>query len=206
MTPVNYEKHCASCHPLAFDARFTEAVPHKKPEIVIEFLARKFTEYIVAHPNEVHLADPADPRILRPPMPPARDAQEWIARRISDAQVLLWRKTCVECHTLRVPDAMNEPLASRLPSVAEAAIQSQWLKHAAFDHTSHQMLICTECHTRATHSDKTSDVLLPGIETCRSCHHSGANAAESRCFECHLYHDRAKMKNVDGTLKISAFH
>jgi hypothetical protein len=207
MAPVTYEKHCASCHSLAFDARFSEPAPHKKPDIVIDFVTQKFTEYIAKHPDEVHMADPADPRILRPPMPPARDAQEWIERRITDTKVLLWRKTCIECHTLNF--AGNHPAydaAAPLPNIPEAAIPVRWMKHAFFDHTSHQMLICAECHTRAPLSQKASDVMIPGIDTCRKCHHSGSDAAESRCFECHLYHDRTKSRTVDGTLKISAVH
>jgi hypothetical protein len=207
MAPVTYEKHCASCHSLAFDARFSEPAPHKKPEVVIDFVTQKFTEYIAKHPDEVHLADPPDPRILRPPMPPARDAQEWIERRIADTKVLLWRKTCVECHTLNFGGNRVESIgAAPLPSVPEAAIPSRWMKHSFFNHTSHQMLICAECHTRAAVSEKASDVMIPGIDTCRECHHSGSDAAESRCFECHLYHDRTESKVVDGTLKISAMH
>jgi len=207
MAPVTYEKHCASCHPLAFDARFSEPAPHKKPEVVIDFVTKTFTEYIANHPDEVHMSDPADPRILRPPMPPARDAQEWIERRIADTKVLLWRKTCVECHTLNWGGNRPEDTAApRLPSVPQAAIPSRWMKHAFFDHTAHQMLICAECHTRATTSQKSSDVMIPGIDTCRKCHHSGTDAAESRCFECHLYHDRTKSRLVDGTLKISSVH
>jgi hypothetical protein len=206
MAPVTYEKHCASCHALEFDARFTESVPHKKPEIVIEFVTNKFTEYIAKHPEAVHEADPADPRILRPPMPPARDAQEWISRRIADTKVLLWRKTCVECHTLNLPRDRSVEAAAPLPSVPDAAIPARWMKHALFDHASHQMLMCAECHTKATVSQQASDVMIPGIDTCRKCHHSGSDAAESRCFECHLYHDRTKSKIVEGTLTISAVH
>jgi hypothetical protein len=207
MAPVTYEKDCASCHSLEFDARFSEPAPHKKPEVVIDYVTKRFTEYIATHPDEVFMADPADPRILRPPMPPARDAQEWIERRITDTKVLLWRKTCVECHTLTF--AGNRPAfdaAAPTPNVPEAAIPSRWMKHAVFDHVSHQMLICTECHTRAAVSEKASDVMIPGIDTCRNCHRSGSDAAESRCFECHLYHDRTKSKIVDGALKISAVH
>ncbi len=88
MAPVNYEKHCGEL-PSAWRStnRFAEPAPHKKPQVVIDFVTQKFTEYIANHPDEVHLADPGDPRILRPPMPPARDAcQEWIERRIRDTQ------------------------------------------------------------------------------------------------------------------------
>jgi hypothetical protein len=197
MSPVNYEKHCAACHALEFDARIKEVAPHKKPEIVIDFVTKRFTEYIAKHPDEVHLADPADPRIRRPPQPSAKDAAEWIARRLSDSETLLWRKSCVECHTLNVT-------GGQLPTVPDAAIPQRWMKNAMFDHRAHQMLICTECHTGAPKSEKTSDVLLPGIDTCRSCHRNGSDAATAACYECHLYHDRTKTKTIDGKMTINA--
>ena len=41
-----------------------------------------------------------------------------------------------------------------------------------------------------------TDMLLPGIETCKKCHAPGPEHAESRCFECHTYHDWSKRKEV----------
>ena len=195
MAPVNYEQHCASCHPLQFDRRFTEPGPHKKPQIVLDYVRDQFTKYVAVHPAEVHEADAPDPRIVRPPLPPARDAAEWIARRVTDSQQLLWRKSCRECHELK----FDMPV----PEVAATAIRERWFTKALFDHGAHQMLQCSECHTRAASSRETSDVLLPGIETCRSCHRSGE--AESRCFECHQYHDWSKQKNVEGKYRITNF-
>jgi len=187
MAPVDYEKNCAECHPLLFDKRFEEPAPHKKPEIVLDYVTKRFTDYIARHPEEVHMADPADPRIMRPPLRPARDAAEWIARRVSDTEMLLWRKSCKECHP--VPKPREIPLA---------AIPARWMQHAWFSHDAHQMLTCAECHPKAATSRETSDVLLPTIETCRRCHRSGADSAESRCFECHVYHDWSKEKRPDG--------
>ena len=192
MAPIDYQKNCAECHPLVFDRRFEEPVPHKKPDVVIDYVTKRFTEYIAKHPDEVHMADPADPRIMRPPLPPARDAAEWIARRVDDTKQLLWRKSCKECH----PVVFKESAA--LPEIPQAAIQARWMKHAWFDHDAHQMITCTECHAKATSSRETSDVLLPMIETCRRCHNSSADAAESRCFECHVYHDWSKEKRPAG--------
>ena len=198
MVPVDYQQHCAECHPLQFDQRFPEPVPHKKPSIVRAFVVQRFTDYIAKHPGEVRLADPGDPRILRPPLGPARNAAEWVSRRVADSERLLWRKTCKECHTL------NFQGDATLPEVAQAAIAARWLTHASFDHEAHQAIACTECHSRATTSRETADVLLPGIETCRQCHRPGRAAAESRCFECHVYHDWSKARKIDGRLKISA--
>ena len=195
MASIDYQKQCAECHPLLFDKRFTEPAPHKKPEIVMDFVTARFREYIAAHPNEIRMVDPPDPRVIRPVLPPARNAAEWVGRRVADTEQLLWRKTCRECHTLRS--------GTPLPEVLAAAIPARWMTHASFDHEAHQMLVCTECHSRAPSSRETSDVLLPGIATCQKCHHSGTDAAESRCFECHTYHDWSKEKPVDGRRTIS---
>ncbi|HLW76368.1 MAG TPA: cytochrome c3 family protein, partial [Bryobacteraceae bacterium] len=129
-------------------------------------------------------------------LPAAKNAAEWIAQRVADAETLLWRKSCVECHTLNA-------MAGGLPVVAEAAITPRWMKHAMFNHRAHQMLDCAQCHAQAMQSEKTSDVLLPGIDTCRRCHRTGPEAAAANCAECHLYHDRSKLKLVNGGMTIS---
>jgi hypothetical protein len=183
MAPVTYQQHCASCHGLQFDERFSEPAPHQKPDIVVAYVTQRYSTYIAAHPEEVHRAEPADPRIMRPPRPGARDAKEWIEWRVTDAETLLWRKSCVECHVL------NRDRAA-LPIVQESAIPRQWMKNAVFRHQAHQMSKCVDCHAKAEKSDKTADVLLPGIETCRTCHRDAADSAAAHCSECHLYHSR----------------
>ncbi len=193
MTPVNYQKMCSTCHTLQFDRRFQESVPHKEPKVVYDFVVKKLTEYIAAHPDQIHTVDEPDKRLPTRPVPPIpRNAQEWIAQRLTDSQLLLWRKACKECHSLSYP---NGPEA--LPVVAKSAVTARWLPHASFDHEAHQMLDCASCHVKAAKSKETSDVLIPGIQVCRECHRSGANSAEARCFECHKYHDWSKEKQVN---------
>jgi hypothetical protein len=195
---VSYEKDCAACHPLEFDRRFQEPAPHKEPRIVYEFVVQRLTEYIAAHPREIPLVDEPDKRLpSRPPQPPAHNAAEWVQQRLVDAQLLLWRKSCKECHTLSYPNG-----SGALPEIAKAMITARWLPHSEFDHEAHQLVNCTSCHAKAKTSKETSDVLIPGIQLCRSCHHSGSDAAEARCFECHGYHDWSKEKGVTGTFTI----
>ncbi len=192
MAPVNYEKHCASCHTLQFDRRFSESAPHKDPKVVYDFVFAKLTAYIAAHPAEIPLVDEPDKRLpSRPPQPPARNAAEWVQQRMADAQLLLWRKSCKECHQLSYPNGPDS-----LPAVAKSAITARWLPHAEFDHKAHQMVQCASCHVKAPDSRETSDVLIPGVQTCQQCHHAGKDAAEARCFECHTYHDWSKEKPV----------
>ncbi|HYL75502.1 MAG TPA: hypothetical protein VEU96_14920 [Bryobacteraceae bacterium] len=194
MSPVNYAEHCSACHTLQFDRRFQESVPHKDPKVVYEFVVKKLNEYIAAHPDQIHTVDEPDKRLpSRPPQPIPRNAQEWVGQHLGDAQLLLWRKACKECHALSYPAGYE-----KLPEVAKANIAKQWLPHSNFDHQAHQMVSCASCHSKAETSKETSDVLIPGVKVCQDCHHSGTHAAESRCFECHTYHDWSKEKHVNG--------
>jgi hypothetical protein len=197
MAPVNYEEHCSACHTLQFDKRIDEPAPHKEAKVVYDFMVKKLTEHIAAHPADIHVLDEPDKRLPPRPVPPApRNAQEWVAQKLADSQLLMWRKSCKECHTLTYPQGAS------LPEVAKAAIPVRWFQHANFDHQAHQMVTCTSCHSKAQNSEKTSDVLLPGKDVCQQCHHSGAEAAEARCFECHTYHDWSKEKHVNGKFTI----
>jgi len=198
MAPVNYMEQCSACHTLQFDKRFQESVPHKEAKVVYEFVVKKLTEYIAAHPDQIHTVDEPDKRLPSRPVPPIpRNAQEWIAQRLADSQLLLWRKACKECHSLSYPGG-----SQGLPEVAKAAITARWLPHSNFDHEAHQMVACASCHNKTETSKETSDVLIPSVQVCQQCHRAGANAAEARCFECHTYHDWSKEKHVNGTFGV----
>lgn len=193
MAPIAYAKQCAACHPLRFDERFPEPVPHKEPEIIRAFVVKKFREYIARHPAELGRASrprrrlPGDPL---PKLPRARTPEQWVAERVAEAERLLWHKACKECHSLSYP-------AGQVPQVAKPVMAVRWLPHAVFDHEPHRMLACTACHAAAPTSRDTQDVLLPSIQTCRQCHRPG-KGAEARCFECHRYHDWSQRKRVKG--------
>lgn len=199
MAPISYANQCLACHTLQFDKRFQESVPHDKPEIVHAFIVQKFQQYIAAHPEDLRVTAPTRNLPQQPLAPAVRvlTPQQWVAERVAESELLLWRKTCLLCHTLT-----NSPGAP-LPLVAKSNIPQRWFQHAVFSHDQHRLLKCLECHARAAKSQETADILLPGIQTCESCHHSGAESAESRCFECHTYHDWSKEKPVKGKLVIS---
>jgi len=73
------------------------------------------------------------------------------------------------------------------------------MQKAHFDHQAHRLVSCESCHAKAATSKETSDILMPGIETCQQCHKPGKEyAAEARCFECHNYHDWRQEKPVHG--------
>jgi hypothetical protein len=198
MAPPKFAENCAGCHLLDFDKRFPqEEVPHDKPDVVHAFLEKRFAEYIATHPGEVHEAVRFDRQIPERPAlgRVARDAREWVGFRVDEAEDLLWRKTCKECHTLNA--GIGPP-----PEIAPSNITRRWMPHAEFSHDSHRMMTCESCHTAATSSRETADVLLPSIKTCQECHRAegpGKEFAEGRCFECHQYHNWKDERRVKDT-------
>lgn len=117
----------------------------------------------------------------------------WVPSRVKSAESRLF-KTCAECHTLTAPGP------DRLPAVEPTAVPIRWLPHSRFDHGAHRPLGCAECH-RASSSTRTEDVLMPSIATCRECHRD-SGGARSGCVECHLYHDKAKARDLNGPLGV----
>ena len=200
MSPVTYAQHCAACHGLQFDARFPEGVPHDTPEVIHAFLVQKFQRYIPHHPAELRVTA-LNRNLPQQPIPPAVRAlteQQWVTLRVAESEELLWRKSCAQCHAVKF--AASTPL----PTVAKSNITQRWFQHAVFNHDTHKLLQCVECHPGALTSQETADVLLPGIATCEKCHRGGRQAAESRCFECHTYHDWKQEKSVKGMFTLSA--
>lgn len=202
MAPVKFATSCAGCHSLAFDKRFNEGVPHDKPEVVHAFLVKRFSEYIAGHAGELReTREPGRDLTGKPLQAGVRvyTPKEWVAVRTGEAEELLWRKTCKQCHTL----TMGAGQAS-LPAVEAARTTVRWMPHAKFDHDAHRGFSCVSCHEKALTSTETSDVLLPGIATCKTCHAQGVGHAESRCFECHTYHDWSKRKEIKATFILPA--
>ena len=196
MVPPKYAQNCSACHLLQFDKRFAEGVPHDKPEIVHAFVVKKFLEYIAAHPAETRVVREPDRNLSGKPIAPlvrVLTPAQWIAERTAEAETLLWKKTCKECH------ALSFAAGAAQPSVVPSNITTRWLTGARFDHDAHRGFSCKSCHAGAPTSKETADILIPGIATCRTCHAPGENHAESRCFECHTYHDWSKRKEVRPT-------
>jgi hypothetical protein len=218
MAPVTFANSCAACHLLTFDKRFNEGVPHDTPEVIHAFLIKKFQEYAAAHPSELRSPRDPDRDLTGTPLTPriqTLTAAQWVAIRNADAEQLLWRKTCLQCHQLSFSGTTPLPrvqaragggslnINSTLPQIANAAVTTRWMPHAKFDHDAHRAFTCVGCHQKALNSMDSRDVLLPGIATCQTCHASGPAHAESRCFECHTYHDWAQRKEITPSFNFS---
>lgn len=211
MRPVNYEKDCARCHRLDFDERFPgRTVPHGQTlENVDQFLRVTYAEYyLLRHQSELKAQEPA----RRLPGAPRTKEEIWINGMVEGAERLLMgppgsKSTgkCVLCHGLSRPGEASrstqlgetKPHASRmqprmlLHTVVKTAIPERWLPYSDFDHKAHTVLTCVACHEAAPSSERTQDVLLPSVKSCRNCHFE-PGGARAQCLTCHTYHDKSQ--------------
>jgi hypothetical protein len=202
MKPINYQAHCAECHgnALAFDTepRLNRLAPHREPEIVLGVVRERYTQFVQQHPEivaEDRGAAPERPLPGRPIRQPVTETQwAWVNQRLQRAERVLFEGAggCRYCHRVEAGKDMWRVLPTNIPE--------RWLRHSTFRHDSHRMLGCTECHAART-SAKTSDVLLPSVQSCTQCHHSEGGARDT-CVECHLYHDRTKERGFNGPLPL----
>jgi len=204
MTPMSYEMQCAGCHPLDADPRLGAPVPHEAPEVVRTFVLTRLRDHLRVDPSAWRVADAARrlPLNWPRPLPPPRTPDEWIGQQAGTIERLLWRKTCQECHTVdAVADTMSVAASSPLPRIVPPQVPERWLTRAVFDHGPHRLVTCASCHTRAETSTTAADLLLPGIESCRTCHRPD-EAAASGCAECHTYHDWRLEKPAGGHFRL----
>ena len=124
------------------------------------------------------------------------------AAAVRAAEKRLFGTVCAECHQMEQPE-------SGVPAVPMPNIPGRWFPHARFSHSSHRVLECTGCHTRAARSRKSENVLIPGIEICQGCHRQEpagwlrqAKSAPLQCTTCHTYHERVANPDWDGPLSV----
>ena len=192
MAPVRYARHCASCHPNTFDPRFPDMpAPHERPEVIHAFLRGLSADHAMAHPDA--LADPRRQILGREAA--VSSSGEWTSRQVAEAERFLFRdaKRCAECHTLSWAEGAS------LPTVAPTRAPVRWLPQSRFDHGTHRLLACGECHAAET-SERTTDVLMPRAGTCRSCHRP--EGAADRCSECHTYHAATGPREMNGRQRV----
>jgi len=214
MEPMRYVNQCAACHTLQFDPLIAEPAPHGDTGKTRSFVEGQIKQLVEEHPDLIHKPITtgyndqieATRNFLRPtrdyltlPAQPTTP-ENWVAHRIEMAERLLWKKDCKVCHE----QTTGEP--ETIPTSVKAVIPARWLPNAEFDHQAHRMMTCESCHSRISESKETSQVNLPGIDTCRRCHKDGgamSNAAEGRCYECHSYHDWRKEQPVKGKFDLN---
>ncbi|MDC0158146.1 hypothetical protein OAI47_00170 [Rhodospirillaceae bacterium] len=199
--PVKMEEHCGDCHLLTFDSIAPKRmVSHGKPEEIYQEL----TEFYSSLALKGGASDKTAPKVVRrrPGTPfvneeEKKEALQWADLKTKKAARYLFSASqCGSCHEV-IKDQKN---ASGY-SVEPVKVTQIWQPKSVFDHGKHKDVACAECHAADT-SMKSSDVLLPKIEGCQTCH-GGEQATDkipSTCISCHGFHrdDVAIMTDTSG--------
>ena len=199
--PVKMEEHCGDCHLLTFDSIAPKRmVSHGKPEEIYQEL----TEFYSSLALKGGASDKTAPKVVRrrPGTPfvneeEKKEALQWADLKTKKAARYLFSASqCGSCHEV-IKDRKN---ASGY-SVEPVKVTQIWQPKSVFDHGKHKDVACAECHAADT-SMKSSDVLLPKIEGCQTCH-GGEQATDkipSTCISCHGFHrdDVAIMTGTSG--------
>lgn len=177
--PIAFEPHCQRCHAVGGEAAGAALpLPHGDPAAaawMLEQVAPQALDELTAA-----LKAPLRRRAgheIEPP-PPLAEA-DWVRGQLGP-------RLCGKCHE---PHSGIEQGAATELAVAPVHLAQSWWPQARFSHAPHQATSCDSCHAAAT-STVSSDVLLPDIATCRSCH-VGVAAREgvrSTCVDCHGFH------------------
>lgn len=158
-----------------------------------------------------------------PLAPLVESVKKQVDEKVSMAMnnLFLGKKTCGECHYEKGNMKSLNPGFSKIPKEIQTgldpdnkafawfkdsklvntntdiwpSIPTLWMPHAKFDHSAHRFMDCASCHAEAKTSVSKNDILLPGIDNCRTCH-SSAKVASGKmqggvnhdCVECHSYH------------------
>ena len=184
---VDMEEDCAMCHSLAFDRSgdTVRTLRHGDPAQVIADL-RDFHRGRSPRPPP-SLAPgarrrPGDANLAGARIQFARGSGGGAEGAIRAA--FSPKGACFDCHQVIRPPAGS--LAFRITPVA---FPVRYMHKGWFDHRPHETQSCSSCHA-AERSGLASDLLIPGIATCRTCHggESTSKPVPSSCAMCHDYH------------------
>lgn len=186
--PIVMERDCGACHSLAF-ASGGRLLPHGDVAKVFETLQGFYGGGGTVVTGQSGRRLPGD---FRPMAPAVRTVS---ASEASGAFRAAFQPggACHDCHTISWDGP--GPLGV---NVAPVHLAARFLIRGGFDHSvpAHRgqgagAFECTDCHA-ARLSDSTSDVSLPDVAKCASCHGKTKAqtpaAASGQCEDCHSFH------------------
>jgi hypothetical protein len=192
---ITFLGQCQICHSLQFDPKNPElTLPHGSTTAVRGFLRTLPTQYAdlavrkgITQPNDIKNFVTRQMLQLRDRVRSGEDFERQIFFVVDPykpqpgltPRVRASFYGCALCHEVQA-------VANAAPVVIRPLFVDRWMPQSNFDHAQHTMVKCDDCH-HATQSRLTSDILIPGIEACVTCH-SPTGRASAECTTCHSYH------------------
>lgn len=180
---VNMEQSCEACHSLVSGriagGGFTK-LRHGDLKHLAEDLAK-----ISTGPRPALAPGRQRPGQLGSASPYRADFGRPVRAYIGISNALSTGGVCTECH---LPTTGPSGQADLMP----VNFPDRFLSSGYFNHEAHKKQECTDCHA-ATTSKAASDLLMPDLKSCRTCH-LGASAVKTKkivpsdCAMCHAYH------------------
>jgi hypothetical protein len=205
MLPIDYVKHCQTCHALnwAFDD-IVAVAPHEKPEVVHRSIIGRFFDEAEATRVARKAAEAAVP-IIEGALPPdlAKGSKYYIQFATDVVERILVETQCGRCHSLD-PKIFKSDLdfVSRVTVLTPVVMKRPWLQHARFSHIRHWTMACTACHAGVETSRATMNVKnIPSVKLCLECH-SDKGGVRADCTTCHQYHDKTDLPTTQGKLQL----
>ena len=198
---LSMESHCQECHKLSFEPALPDRqVPHG-PVAEVLSTVEEFYSYLALHPEERNRVN-VQRAVLRA-RPGEKEPNRSNLRALSGnpraqaafSTVELFENTaCAVCHEVKSVEGLGntKTSGSRMPQyqIADLNPAHPWMPMAKFNHKAHEFESCDSCH-KAMDSKEASDVLMPAIEGCQTCHAGSEpvlNKVQSDCGVCHEYH------------------
>jgi predicted CXXCH cytochrome family protein len=187
--PVDMKRDCQMCHSLAFETvgGTVRTLRHGDPAQVVADLTAYYRSTPPARPIQfggMARRQPGDYAQGKLATAYAGAA----ARRPGSADAAIravFSKggACYDCHSVVAP---SEGKGWRIAPVRQPM---RYMMHGWFDHAAHRTESCESCHAASKSADA-SQLMLPGIATCRTCHggESSHSDVPSGCALCHSYH------------------
>lgn len=197
MQPISFDKHCRECHSLGFDERLPNTqLPHGDSETIYPTLFAEYAKLLLLNNGDaLHLqSDQLRAMPLGTELPTPKDLSPEAlkvqhAARQAEEEVFT-RTGCYLCHDYREKPLSAQKDDQTRYTISKPNVPNTFMTKAHFDHGAHENVTCESCHEKTRTSTETSDLLLPGIQTCRQCHIDGDTKGfvRSECAQCHVYH------------------
>jgi len=176
--PINMKQHCYACH--QDQLNFNLAPEGRK----------------LPHGSEVELSNTLRDYYAGLAF---RDKKsiKWIDEQLAKAtKSLSVDGGCEYCHTVQPAKDGNNLL-----KITPVHLTQHWFPASKFPHAKHQTFKCAECHKEVEHSEKSSDVAIPTIQSCKQCH-AGIQPVRgkvtSSCISCHSFHSNMHIFSTPG--------